>query len=229
MVDTEEEKKGSEGFPVSVDGWFSSGLNLFRTRRRTLISGMAVIISYSLFLLMIGYIPGGETIGIIIQLTFGLVLTAGGLNFCLRLVRGEEGLTARDIFRPFSDFQSVWLLSISLSLIIALGTFLFIIPGIYAILRLGLSIFIVVDKKMPLADTFRFSAKITSGHEGKLLVYYGILLGLYGLAVFPYLINMATLGAFTSSFFNFVITPALGVTYASAYDSLLYLYEEEES
>ena len=225
----EEEKKESEGFPVSVDGWFNSGLHLFRTRSRTLISGMAVIISYSLFLLLIGHIPGGETIGIIIQLTFGLVLTAGWLNFCLRLVRGEDDVTARDIFRPFADFQSVWLLSMSLSLIIALGTFLFVIPGIYAILRFGMSIFIVVDKKTALADSLRFSAKITGGHEGKLLVYYGILLGLYGLAVFPYLINMASLGAVTSSFFNFVITPVLGVTYASAYDSLLYLYEEEKS
>ncbi len=228
MIDNEEGNNRSTGYPVSVDGWFSSGLNLFRTRGRVLISGMAVIIVYSLFLLLIGYLPGGEVVGIIIQLTFGLVLTAGWLNFCLRLVRGEEGLTARDIFRPFSDFQSVWLLSITLSLIIAFGTFMFIIPGIYAIIRLGMSIFIVVDKKTSLADTFRFSARITSGHEGKLLIYYGILVGLYGLAVFPYLIDMAALGAVTSALFNFVITPVLGVTYASAYDSLLYLFEEKE-
>ena len=228
MIDSEEGNNRSIAYPVSVDGWFSSGLNLFRTRGRVLISGMAVIIVYSLFLLLIGYLPGGEAVGIIIQLTFGLVLTAGWLNFCLRLVRGEEGLTARDIFRPFSDFQSVWLLSVTLSLIIAFGTFLFIIPGIYAIIRLGMSIFIVVDRKTKLSDTFRFSAMITSGHEGKLLIYYGILVGLYGLAVFPYLIDMATLGAVTSAVFNFVITPVLGVTYASAYDSLLYLFEEKE-
>ncbi len=214
-------------FPVSADGWFRSGWHLFKTRNRVLIGGIAVIIAYSILLLLLGYMPGGETIGIIIQFTFGLVLTAGWLNFCLRLVRGETDVSARDIFRPFSNFQSVWLLSISLSLIIAMGAFLFIIPGIYAVLRLGMSIFIVVDKETSLTDSLKFSAKITNGHEGKLLVYYGILLGLYGLAVFPYLIGMGHLGAFTTSVFNFVITPVLGVTYASAYDSLLYLYEEK--
>ncbi|MBN2070572.1 MAG: hypothetical protein JW814_03855 [Candidatus Krumholzibacteriota bacterium] len=225
----EEENKGSQPFPVSVDGWFSSGMNILKTRTGTLLSGMAVIILYSLFLLMLGRIPSGETIGIIIQLSFGLILTAGWLNFCLRLVRGEEDIRTADIFRVFSDFQPVWLLSISLSLLIALGTFLFVIPGIFAILRLGMSIFIVVDKKLPMADSFRFSIAMTRGHEGKLLIYYGILLGLYGLAVFPYLINMPSLGLFTSSIFNFLITPVLGVTYASAYDSLLYIYEEERS
>lgn len=211
-------------FPVSVDGWFRSGWHTFKTRNRQLIGGVAIIILYSIGLMLLGYLPGGDIIGIIIQLSFGLVLTAGWLNFCLRLVRDEE-VTWRVMFEPFSDFQRVWTINFALSVIIAAGTLLFIIPGIYAILRLGLSVFLAVDRREGVRDTFVMSLQMTKGNEGKLLVYYGMLIGLYGLAVYPYFAGYAMLGAVTTSIFNFVLTPVLGVTYASAYDSLLYMYE----
>lgn len=214
-------------YTISVDGWFRSGWHTFKKRSSLLVRGVAVIIAYSLILLLMGYFPGGEAISIVIQLTAGLVLTAGWLNFCLRLVRDED-VKVTDIFLPFYDFMTVWLVSITISLIVAAGTMLFIIPGIYAMVRIGMGMFAVVERKTGVTDTLKFSARLTSGHEGKLFVYYGILIGLYGLAVFPYLAGRSMLGAVTTSVFNFVLTPLLGVTYASAYDSLLYALEGPE-
>ncbi len=181
--------------------------------------GVAVLFVYSLALMFIGLIPGGGVIGILIQLTAGLVLTVGWLNFCLRLVRGEEVPVAA-IFEPFSEFTRVWSVAIVISLLIAAGIFLFIVPGIYWMLKFGLGMFVVADEGMGVRETMERSDGLTRGHKSKLLVFYGLMIGLYGLSVFPYAVNMGVLGSITVSIYNFILTPILGVTYASAYDSL---------
>ncbi len=210
-------------YTVSIDGWFRSGWHTFIKRYVELLRGLSIIIAYSIALMLLSrFLPGGDMTGLFVQLTFGLVLTAGWFNFCLRLVR-EEDVSPLVIFHPFKDYLRVWMLAIILSLAVAAGMILFIIPGLYLMVRLGMAMFIVVEKPGGVTDTLKYSAKITSGHVGKLLIYYGILIGLYGLSMVPYLTGRQMLGAVTTTFFNFLVTPILGVTYASAYDSLLYL------
>lgn len=215
----------SEEYTVSIDGWFRSGWHTFKARHVDLLRGISIIIVYSIGLMLLArFIPGGDITGMLVQLTFGLVLTAGWFNYCLRLVR-EEQVSPTVIFHPFSDYLRVWMVGISMSIAVAAGMILFILPGLYVMARLGMAMFIVVEKPGGVVDTLKYSAKITSGHAGKLFVYYGILIGLYGLSVIPYFTGRPMLGAVTTTVFNFLVTPILGVTYASAYDSLLFLSE----
>ncbi|MBN1163167.1 MAG: hypothetical protein JXB45_01175 [Candidatus Krumholzibacteriota bacterium] len=207
-------------YDLTVDGWFSCGWHTFKSRNRQLFSGVMVLFAYSLALLFLGSLPGGSVIGIGVQLTLGLVLAAGWMNFCLRLVRGEDASPAV-IFSPFSRFWQVWSLAALLSVLIAAGLLLFVVPGLYWLLKFGLSMFAVVDRETSPQESMRLSERLTRGHKGKMLVFYGITMGLYGLSVFPFAMQRGMLGAISISIYSFVLTPFLGVTYASAYDSLL--------
>ncbi|HSG27655.1 MAG TPA: hypothetical protein VLA34_04180 [Candidatus Krumholzibacterium sp.] len=221
------EEERQEGFPVSVDGWFSSGWYTFRKHGGLLVRGVAIMVAFSILVAVLGYLPGGEIIGIIMQLTVGLVLTAGWLNFCLRLVR-EEDPVPMDILRPFGEFTRVWLPAMALTLVVFTGSLLLIIPGFYLTVRLGMGMFTVIDKRTDVAGSMKASWRITSGHEGKLIVYYLIMIGLVGITIFPTLVGKVVLGGVASILFNFLIAPLMGVTYASAYDSLLFLGEHRD-
>jgi len=212
-------------YPINVDGWFASGWHTFRKRAGTLFSGVAVLFLYFILLTGAGSLPGGDAVVILLQLTVGLALSAGWLLFCLRLVRGEE-TGASDMFEPFRRFGAVWGVSIWVSLLVAGGLFLFVIPGVYLMLRYGLAVFACVDGKLSPGESMRLSSDITSGHRWQLLVLYGIMIGLYGLSVFPYIVDLGGLGALTVPVYNFILTPLLGTAYASAYDSLVSTGEE---
>ncbi|MCK4537346.1 MAG: hypothetical protein KAV42_00975 [Candidatus Krumholzibacteria bacterium] len=220
-----EDRKPNE-FPVSVDGWISSGWHTFRKYTRQLMRGVAIMVAFSLLVILVGYLPGGNVIGIFLQLTVGMVLTLGWFNFCLRLVR-EEDVSPIEIFRPFNSFLKAWFPAAVIASIVFVGSVLFILPGLYATIRLGMGMFLIVDKDTDLADTLKGSWRITAGHEGKLIVYYLLMMGLFGLIILPSLTGMQVIGVVGSIIFNFFITPLLGVTYASAYDSLLFLSEPQ--
>ncbi|MBU8920525.1 MAG: hypothetical protein KOO63_01575, partial [Bacteroidales bacterium] len=129
--------------------------------------------------------------------------------------------------RPFNSFLKVWFPAAVIASIVFVGSVLFILPGLYATIRLGMGMFLIVDKDTDLADTLKGSWRITAGHEGKLIVYYLLMMGLFGLVILPSLTGMQLIGVVGSMIFNFFITPLLGVTYASAYDSLLFLSEPQ--
>lgn len=156
----------------------------------------------------------------VIQLSIGLVLSVGWLNYCLAIVRGDP-VSINDIFAAFGRFADVWIVSIGLSLLISVGLLLFIIPGIYLLIRFGLCLLAVVDRGLPPLGSFRFSDRITRGYRPQLTVIYLIAIGLYALAVFPLIAGFQQFGIIALIVYNFVVTPMVSLTIASAYDSLV--------
>jgi len=211
-------------FPLSVDGWFSFAFTKIKERTTDVFRGVVVLLGYQILLYPIELLPGGAVLILLIQLSVGIVLSVGWLNYCLRIVRGEEVKTTV-IFEAFNKFRDVWIVSILLSIIVFTGAIFFIIPGIYILARYGFSLLAVLDRKIAPIKSYEFSNVITRGHRWQISVFYIIASGLYMLAVFPLMSGHQHIGMITIFVYNIVITPLVSMTLASAYDSLVYAYE----
>lgn len=211
-------------YPLSVDGWFSYAFNKMKERPSDVFRGVAVLLGYQILLYPIDLLPGGSVLILLIQLSVGVVLSVGWLNYCFRIVRGEEVKT-NVIFEAFGKFKDVWIVSILLSIIAFAGALFFIIPGIYILTRYGFSLLAVLERKMAPIKSYEFSSAITRGHRWQICIFYIIAAGLYMLAVFPLMSGYQHMGMITLFIYNILITPMISMTLASAYDSLVYAYE----
>lgn len=206
-------------YTIGVDGWFACGWDAVRTKTGTLMQGVLVLLAYFIVLSAVSMLPGGDYIVIAVQFTIGILLSAGWLLFCLGLVRGKR-VTPSVMLEPLRSFGRIWTVSIVLTLLIAAGLFLFVVPGLYLAARFGLGVFAAVDRGLDWQGALRLGSAASEGRRMQLLVLYGIMAGLYGLSVFPYLYGMGALGAVTVTVYNFAVTPLLGCAYAAAWDSL---------
>jgi len=213
-----------EEYTLSADGWFLFTLGTMKKRASDIYRGVVVLLGYQIILYTIGLLPGGVVLTLLIQVSAGLVLSAGWLNYCLRIVRGEK-VTTTVIFEAFGQFKDVWIVSILLSIITFAGAIFFLVPGIYILVRYGLSLLAVIDKRMAPIKSFEFSSSITGGHRWQLAIFYIIAGGLYMLAVFPVMGGYQQIGIIALFAYNIIITPLVSITLASAYDSLVYARE----
>jgi hypothetical protein len=208
-------------YTVGVPGWFACAWNTLRSRPNVVLRGLAIMLLFSLAVILIGLLPGGYYAALAVQLTIGLVLQAGWNLFCLKLVREEEPSPAV-IFEPFARFGQVWLVSILISLMTAAGLFFFIIPGLYVWARFGMGIFAMVDRKMAVADALDFSSQITEGSRLQILLLHLIIAALTFLFLAPALVESGgQLGTLMLLAYQFVMIPLAGTAYAAAYDSLV--------
>lgn len=94
---------------------------------------------------------------------------------------------ATDFKTDFNTFMTVLWANIITGLIIIAGTLLFIIPGIIAMLRLSMSIYLILDKKMKAWEAIKESWRITSSYSWKIL-------GMVLIAMIVALISLIPLG-----------------------------------
>lgn len=137
-----------------------------------LIIGFTIVYS----LLYIFALPAkGESMtisGIIVSVLCWLLLCLFQLGYmknCFQTLDGEEpqfssyGQVSRKLF-------SYLVASIIFTLIVAIGTALFVIPGIYLILRLQFFFASMVDENTGIIESFKRSWEITKGHTLKLFI-----------------------------------------------------------
>lgn len=137
-----------------------------------LIIGFTIVYS----LLYIFALPAkGEsmtTSGIIVSVLCWLLLCLFQLGYmknCFQTLDGEEpqfssyGQVSRKLF-------SYLVASIIFTLIVAIGTALLVIPGIYLILRLQFFFASMVDENTGIIESFKRSWEITKGHTLKLFI-----------------------------------------------------------
>ena len=113
-------------YTVGVPGWFACALHVLKTRPNIVLRGVAVMLLFSLVIIGVGYLPGGDYLAPAIQFTVGLVLQAGWNLFCLKLIRDED-VSPIVILEPFKRFGEAWLVSVLIILMTSLGLFFFII------------------------------------------------------------------------------------------------------
>lgn len=149
----------------------------------------------------------------LLPLGLGLVILAivmkiGWIRIALDFVRGDKLPTWNDLFSHYSLFFPFILASIIFNIIVSVGSFLLIIPGIIAALMLGFNAYGVVDKNLSPIDALKYSRSITYGAKWKLLGFY-ILVGL---------INVA--GALTLLVGLLVTLPLSALAHAHVYQQL---------
>lgn len=98
----------------------------------------------------------------------------------LKAVRGER-IEVKDIFFPFQrNYWNVVIANIVVSIIVGLGIFMLIVPGIIFACRLAFVPYLVVDREMDVMDALRVSWDMTRG--------YGWHIFLMGLLAIPIVI-----------------------------------------
>jgi len=213
-----------EKYPVSLDGWIKCGWNTVRERTEDLYRGVALLVGYQFMLFAISLIPVGIYIAILIQISAGIVISVGWLHYCLRIVRGEQ-VKPVDILDSFNHFFQCWGVSMFLSILVSVGFLLLIIPGIYIMVRYGFSLFAVMDQKLPVTDSFKFSEKITYGYGLPLAAFYIISMIAFYLVSLIYLNRGDMVGMLVIFAFHLLVTPVISMIFASAYDSVMCAWE----
>jgi uncharacterized membrane protein len=190
--------------------------------------GLTVMLLFSLVSVVLGLLPGGVYVSLTVQFTIGLVLQAGWNLFCLKLVRDEDA-SPMVIFEPFSRFGQTWLVSIAILAMTFVGLIVFIIPGLYLLTRFGMGVFVLVDRKLDVVESLRFSSMITEGNRLQILLLQLILGGLSMILLAPSQLEQeGSIGILMLLIYQFILVPFAGAAYAAAYDSLVETRAGEE-
>ena len=95
-----------------------------------------------------------------------------GLNlYFIKLARNQKAPLS-DIFKGFEIYQNAILVSVIYGLIVMGGTLLLIVPGIILAIIYAFSSYAVIDKKMGVMDSFKYSAAITLNYRVKIFAIF---------------------------------------------------------
>ncbi len=221
VVDDEEI---SEELPP-IDQLLARGWEIFRERMGLCIGAFifASIMNYAVQTpmrvwqtqLVNGEVPADRlavtTVGLALaavgQALFSTWINIGYSRMMLRLVRGEP-TELGDLFRGGRYFWRAVLCTILLTVAIAAGLILCVIPGILAAVIYWPFMYVLIDRDLPGVDALWKASEITAGWRAQLLALFAIcfLITLFGL--------MALLvGVFVAAPYTFVV-------YALAYDNI---------
>jgi len=221
----------SEISSLTLGSWLSKGWSTYKRSMNQLIGASIILSAFSLVVGLPALVPGGILITVVGQLVIAPALIVGWCFLCLRLVRGVDTKTSV-VFAGFSNFGAAWVTFFLFFLIVLGGFLLLVIPGIIWVLKYGLCLFAVMDKKLTASKAIQLSGRITKGHKGKLFGIY-LISSLLSILMLPFSFGLQStfLGQDIGSTLIvagfvpylvgvFVITPWIGASFAAAYDSL---------
>lgn len=104
-------------------------------------------------------------------------LSFGVLYVFLKAARGEK-VEIGDMFESFKNYWNVVLAFILVCVIVVIGFFLLVIPGIIFGCKLSFVPFLVVDRKMEVIESIKESWNMTNGHAPTIFV-----IGLLGIPI----------------------------------------------
>jgi hypothetical protein len=110
------------------------------------------------------------SIMILAPLEYGLPYVA------LKAARGEK-VEVKDVLEPYKNYFNVVLANLLVDIVIVVGLFFLIVPGIYFAVKLAFVPFLVVDRKLDAIEAFKGSWRMTGG--------YGFEIFLIGLLAIP--------------------------------------------
>lgn len=113
-----------------------------------------------------------------------IFLGIGNVQLCLALLRGELGSTSM-IFSGGERFLPTVLVSLVFGLMIFGGLLLLIVPGVIVMFRFWPAYYLVVDRRIPVMQSFGLAYEITRGNSlnSFLLWICGMLIAFVGLLV----------------------------------------------
>lgn len=106
----------------------------------------------------------------ILTALLGTVLRAGFTGYCLGVRRGRA-MPYTSLFDAFSFAGKVILLTFAQGVLVGLGLFFFVIPGVYAALAYAFALYhLCEDPEISVFEAMRRSRVETAGYKGQLLV-----------------------------------------------------------
>ena len=141
----------------------------------------------------------------------GLFLSAWMTCGYTKIVLDYFGGTKRPVQDVFTQFKYYWRIlaaNILISVMVGLGFFFFIVPGIYLALRFMFVIPLIIDKNLNIGEAMKQSTELTKGIKMSLLGF-----GLTALGVI-------ILGAIVFGVGVFVAMPVVWLAYISLYKKL---------
>jgi len=110
---------------------------------------------------------------IVLSVAYGILILGPlqyGMFYCyLRAARGEN-LQVKDLFEIKENYLNVMLASLLTNIIIGIGIFMLIIPGIIFACKLAFVPYLVVDKKMDAIKALQTSWQMTDGYAVNIFV-----------------------------------------------------------
>jgi uncharacterized membrane protein len=114
----------------------------------------------------------GVLVGLM-AMVYGILLTNPieyGVSFAfLKAARGDK-LEIKDMFEVFQNYFHAVLANLLVGVIILLGFFVLIVPGIILACRLAFVSYLVVDRKMETIPALKESWRLTRGHANKVFL-----------------------------------------------------------
>ncbi len=133
---------------------------------------------FFVYLIILGGLQGGQESGSILSLILAGPMNLGAAIYILSFIR-KENPSIRHLFQGFNNFITAFLVHLVMTLIIAFGFILLVIPGIIFALSYSLTFFIVAkNPKIRPMDALRKSRMMMDGHKTQLFYLYLRFLGL---------------------------------------------------
>ncbi|MDD5561119.1 MAG: hypothetical protein PHT50_03185 [Candidatus Omnitrophica bacterium] len=106
-----------------------------------------------------------------------MVITMGVTRIGLKIYAGEKFSIAGMFYCGGEQALNYFVASILYFLAVLAGLILLIVPGIIVMIRMGLYLYLIVDKKMGIIDSLKESMKLTKGNAFNLFLFWLLLLG----------------------------------------------------
>lgn len=151
---------------------------------------------------------------VLFGMLYGLFV-AGPINYgtswaFLKAIRGER-IEIGDIFKPFQrNYMNVVVANLVVMIIVGLGVFMLIVPGIIFACRLAFVPYLVMDRNMDAMEALRVSWDMTRGYGWQiftigLLAFFVALAGLLALVVGIFISMIVIQGAFAAMYHAVVL------------------------
>lgn len=162
---------------------------------------------------------------VIISIIIGITLEIGRIRIAIHSFnKSEEDLTW-NVYNNFGQgiIGKYFLTSLLLGLFILVGFIFLIIPAFIVALMFQFTLFILVEKKVKIIDSFKISYKLTNGIKWQLFGY-GLLIFFIAIII---MIPIALLENFKLIYIylplNTIVTPIVSMYFAMA---MLYIYKD---
>jgi uncharacterized membrane protein len=151
--------------PISAVSSLRFGWKTFRSRPWLFVGSIIIYAAVQFVLLGIEKFLGssGEILMVFINLGVGTVLAVGLMSLYLKAHDDLKGASFKDMWN-LAPFWQYLVTSVVIAIIVILGIFALIVPGIIFALAFSMAPYLVIEKKMWTQKALKESWRLTKGH-----------------------------------------------------------------
>ncbi|OGF49610.1 MAG: hypothetical protein A2231_05115 [Candidatus Firestonebacteria bacterium RIFOXYA2_FULL_40_8] len=105
-----------------------------------------------------------------------ILLGMGFIKIFLDIYDGKKAEIST-LFTTYEQYFGFFICYLLVTLIVAAGIILLIVPGIIWALKYQFALYLVIDRKMKPIDAIKMSGKMTQGHKVNLFLFWWVVLG----------------------------------------------------